>query len=57
MIKIMVPSFKKFGIIDEKSNVYISHIAPSLHKEHSEIENELKDVGVKVAFDGLEVTL
>ena len=57
MIKLMLPSFKSWGIINEKTEVYISHIAPSLHKPHRQIVNDLKDYDIKVAYDGLELTL
>ena len=57
MIKLMLPSFKSWGIINDKTEVYISHIAPSLHEPHRQIVDNLKDYGIKVAYDGLGITL
>ena len=53
----MLPSFKSWGIINDKTEVYISHIAPSLHEPHRQIVDNLKDYGIKVAYDGLGITL
>ena len=57
MIKLMLPSFRAWGITGEKAEIYISHIAPSLHKPHKEIVAEMKEYGVKVAHDGLEIEI
>lgn len=57
MIRLMLPSLKTVGIIDEHTQIYLSHIAPSLHKPHEEIENSVKNDGLKVAYDGLELYL
>ena len=57
MIKLMLPSFKTWGIINDDTQVYISHIAPSLHKPHKQIVQDLKDYGIKVAYDGLEINI
>ena len=53
MIRLMLPSLKKVGIIDEYTQTYLSHIAPSLHRPHVEIEQSMEKYGVKVAYDGL----
>ena len=57
MIRLMLKSFPKFNICAEHAEIYISHIAPSLHKSHDETVELLKKDNIKVAFDGLEVTL
>ena len=57
MIKLMLPSFKSWGIINDDTKVYVSHIAPSLHKPHNQIVDELKEYGIKVAYDGLKITI
>ena len=57
MIRLMLPSFKSWGIINDNTQVYISHIAPSLHKPHKDIVAELKEYGIKVAYDGLKINI
>ena len=57
MVKMMLPSFKTWGIIKGDTQVYISHIAPSLHKPHEQIAEELKEEGIKVAYDGLKIKI
>ena len=41
----------------EVAQVYISHIAPSLHKPHEQIAKDLKEEGIKVAYDGLKIKI
>lgn len=53
MIRLMLPSLKKWGVITEKTQVYVSHLAPSLHKSHEETVEILQKDGVFVAYDGL----
>ena len=55
MIRLMLPSLKKWGTIAENTQVYVSHLAPSLHKTHEETVELLKDDGFFVAYDGLKV--
>ena len=57
MLRLMLPSLKTVGIIDEHTQIYLSHIAPSLHKPHEEIEKSVEKDGFKVAYDGLELCL
>ena len=57
MIRLMLPSLKKWGTIAENSQVYVSHLAPSLHKSHDETVELLRDNGVLVAYDGLKLEL
>lgn len=57
MIRLMLPSLLKYGIITEDTTIYLTHIAPSLHAPHEEIvENVAKD-GLLVAYDGLTITI
>jgi phosphoribosyl 1,2-cyclic phosphate phosphodiesterase len=57
MIRVMVPSLKTWGVFDEETRIYLSHIAPKLHAPHEEVvENVAKD-GLLVAYDGLTVLL
>lgn len=57
MIKLMLPSLKVWGTIDDKTLVYISHLAPSLHKTHTETEQALKKYNIRVAYDGLSINI
>lgn len=53
MIRMMLPSLKTVGIINDSTQIYLSHLAPSLHKPHDETEEIVRPMGVKVAYDGL----
>jgi len=53
MIRMMLPSLRTVGIINDKTEIYLSHLAPSLHKPHDETVEIVGPMGVKVAYDGL----
>lgn len=57
MIRMMLPSLKTFGVIDETTRVMISHIAPSLHKSHNETVRLLKKDKIEVAYDGQKLEI
>ena len=57
MIRLMLPSLKKWGTIVEKTQVYVTHLAPSLHKTHDETVRILEKDGVGVAYDGLTLSV
>lgn len=57
MIRIMLPTLKNEKIITEKTKLYLSHIAPSLHKSHYEIEQIANELGANVAYDGLKIEI
>ncbi len=57
MIRLMLPSLKKWGTIADNTQVYVSHLAPSLHKSHEETVEILQKDGVLVAYDGLSLQL
>ena len=57
MLRVLMPSLKNFGVITDDTQIYLSHIAPSLHKPHKEIEQSVQSNGWKVAYDGLKVVL
>lgn len=52
MIRIMLPSLKVNGTINEKTRIILSHIAPSLHKPHKETEMIAVSFGAEIAWDG-----
>ena len=57
MIRHMLPSLKTNSIINENTKVYLSHIAPSLHKPHDETVEIARAFGADVAYDGLSTEI
>ena len=57
MIRLMLPSFKTFGIITDQSKTAVTHIAPSLHSPHDEIQKAFKEDNITVAYDGMMIKL
>ncbi len=57
MIRLMLPSFKTFGIINDQTKLAVTHLAPSLHKPHDEIQKLLQNDNITVAFDGMKIKL
>ena len=53
MLRVMLPSLKSVEAITDKTKVYFSHLAPSLHKSHDETEKIAHTLGAFVAYDGL----
>lgn len=57
MIRLMLPSLKTIKAITDDTILYISHLAPSLHKPHAETVELLKKDKINVAYDGLKITI
>ena len=57
MLRLMLPSLMTIGAITPQTQIYFSHLAPSLHKSHDETVVIVQHMGANVAFDGLQVTL
>lgn len=57
MIRLMLPSLKNWGVIDENTQKYISHLAPSLHLPHEQTVEIVSKMDLKVAYDGLEIEI
>lgn len=57
MIRLMMPSFKNLVIINERTKIYLTHLAPSLHKPHDEKQKLVKKDGFTVAYDGMTFTV
>ena len=55
MARLLIASLKTLNVVGEKTKIYLSHLAPSLHKPHSETESLVAPL--KVAYDGLEIEL
>ncbi|MBR2295826.1 MAG: MBL fold metallo-hydrolase [Clostridia bacterium] len=57
MLRVMLPSLKSVEAITDKTKVYFSHLAPSLHKSHDETEKIAHTLGAFVAYDGLTIII
>ena len=57
MIRLMLPSLKTVGAIDDTTAVLLSHLAPSLHKPHAETVQIARSFGADVAYDGMVLTV
>lgn len=57
MIRLMTASMKTLNIIDNKTQVFLSHIAVCLHKTFEETEKLVKADAYIVAYDGLEISI
>jgi len=53
MIRLMLPSLRTLGVINENTKIYLTHLAPSLHKPHDETQAIVEKDGLTVAYDGL----
>ena len=53
MLRVMLPSLKTWKTVTEQTKVYITHLAPSLHKPHETTVEIMKEMDVEVAYDGL----
>lgn len=53
MLRLLVPFMRTTDIIREDTKVYLTHIAPSLHKPHDEIQQQVQEDGFIVAYDGM----
>ena len=54
MIRSMCRSLKKLSVYKKDAKLYLTHLAPSLHKSHEETVEKAKKSKLLVAFDGLE---
>ena len=57
MIRMMLPSLREVNIIDDKTVLVLSHIAPSLHRPHVEISRLAKHFKARVAYDGMKIEI
>ncbi len=55
MIKEMSNTIKSQNLLKENGKIMISHMSRYAHKEHNELQKQLDDVGIMVAYDGLEI--
>jgi len=57
LIRLMLPSMRTVSMIKKDTLVYLSHLAPSLHKSHEETVEICKKFGAHVAYDGLKIEI
>ena len=57
MIRLMLASLSQLEIYKPDAKIYLTHIAPSLHKPHDQTVRALAPEGLLVAYDGLEVEI
>lgn len=55
MLRQLLPSLRGTHAIDEKTQIYFSHLAPSLHAPHEETDKIAQAMGARVAYDGLSI--
>jgi hypothetical protein len=44
-------------IVTDETQIFLSHLAPSLHKPHAETVEIAKEFGAQVAYDGLRIII
>ena len=57
MIQLFLPSLEKIGIFRDDTKIFLTHIAPSLHKPHDVIQKNMTTKKITVAYDGLNFYL
>ena len=57
MVRMLLKSFATVGVTGQNSRVYLSHLAPSLHRPHTETEKICAQFGAHVAYDGLTLEI
>lgn len=57
MVRLMAASFRSQQVTAPEGEIYLSHIAPSLHAPHVETEALLAKDDLKLAYDGLTVEI
>ena len=57
MLRLLIPSLKTLEIINDHTRIFLTHLAPSLHKSHEETQKIVAKDGMIVAYDGLTVEL
>ena len=57
MIRLLLPSLKTIRATTDKTKIYLTHLAPSLHKPHAETVEIARELGAQVAYDGLKIEI
>ncbi len=56
-IERLIGKLKEIGCIDESSKLYINHFSHNANPIHHVLEERVKDMNLKVSFDGLEIEI
>lgn len=57
MLRLLLPSLRTWGAINDRTRIYLSHMAPRLHLPHEETDALVSKDGMRAAYDGLELEL
>jgi len=57
MVRLLVGAIRHHKLLKPTGQIYVSHIAYTLHDSHEALQKELDVMGVKVAFDGLSIEI
>ena len=55
MVKMLVKSFKSFGVTKEDTKIVLGHLARTLHRSYEITQESVKDEGFIIGYDGLEL--
>ncbi len=53
----MVEALRASGNVDDQTKIVLSHIGHLVERTHDELENEVRPLGMQVAFDGMEIEI
>lgn len=57
MIRLMLNTFKRYGVLKEGAYVLLTHMARTLHPSHDEVNKALAAECITPAYDGLYICL
>lgn len=57
MLRLMMPSLRTWGAVDEHTVIVLDHLARTLHKPYEETCKIVKDDGFVVAYDGMSLEI
>ena len=55
MVKMLVKSFKSYGVTKEDTKIVLDHLARTLHRSYEITQEAVKDEGFIIGYDGLEL--
>lgn len=57
MVRMLIKSMEKAEVFSGSCQIYLSHLAPSLHAPHKETAEKLAKEDLLVAYDGLKISI
>ena len=57
MLRMLKPSFEERKVIGPQGQIWLQHVAPTLHKPHDETEKFLRKDDLFIAYDGLTLEI